>query len=131
MSEETERVFDSDTHCIEKPDTWTSRLPKAWGDDVMHLVYDPVQEAEIWRIGDKQVAKGWANAFYGNKGKTKNERRYPATQADVHPACYEPTERIKLMDRWGVETAVLYPNATGFSLDPFLEHPDQEVSAAH
>ena len=30
-----------------------------------------------------------------------------------------------------MQAAVLYPNGAGFSLEPFLNYPDPEVSAAH
>lgn len=127
----TERILDSDTHVIEKPDTWTSRLPKKWGDQVMHLVYDADRGMDIWRIGDKQVAFGWPNAYYRADCPTPKECRYPPTQAQVHPACYDAKARVELMDQWGIEAMVLFPNSTGFSLEPFLEHPDPEIAFAH
>jgi predicted TIM-barrel fold metal-dependent hydrolase len=126
-----ERIFDSDTHCVEKPALWTDRLPKAWGDQVMHIAYDDAAGREMWYIGDKPVAVGWQSAFYGSAGEDPDDRRVPRRFEDVGPVCYEPSERLKVMDEWGITTAVLYPNAAGFSLDPFLEHPDPTISAAH
>jgi predicted TIM-barrel fold metal-dependent hydrolase len=131
MSETTHRILDSDTHVIEKRDTWTSRLPKEWGDQVMHMVYDEGEQREVWKVGDEIVARGWANAFYGTTGESHEDRRYPRTQEDVHPSCYDAHERAKLMDSWGVTAAALYPNATGFSLEPFLTHPEPEIANAH
>lgn len=131
-SESAERILDSDTHCVEKPDVWTSRLPKAWGDQVMHMSFDRETQRDMWYVGDTVVNKGWPNAFYGtDPSKSKAERRDPPTQADVHPSSYDAKERAKLMDEWGVESAVLYPNGAGFALEPFLRHPDPEVAAAH
>jgi uncharacterized protein len=125
------RIFDSDTHAIEKPDVWTSRLPKKWGDEVMHIVSDEETGRESWAIGDELIAPGWFNCFYGAEGDSLQARRNPATQAQVSPICYDAKERIKIMDEWNVETAVLFPNASGFSLEPFVALPDPEISAAH
>jgi predicted TIM-barrel fold metal-dependent hydrolase len=126
-----ERIFDSDTHAIENPNVWTSRLPKSWGDDVMHLVYDDESGRENWCIGDERVAPGWMNCFYGSEGENIQARRSPATQAQVSPVCYDAKERIRVMDEWKVQTSVLFPNASGFSLEPFVAHPNPEISAAH
>ena len=127
----TEQIIDSDTHVVEKPDTWTSRLPSSWGDQVMHMVHDSDRGLDIWKIGDQQVAFGWPNAYYQADCPTPKEKRYPPTQEQVHPACYDAASRVEVMDRWGVESMVLFPNSTGFSLEPFLTHPDPEIGFAH
>jgi uncharacterized protein len=127
-----ERILDSDTHCVEKPDVWTSRLPKAWGDQVMHMGFDEKTQREMWYVGDVSVNHGWPNAFYGtDPGGAKDVRRNPPTMARVHPSCYDAKARAKVMDEWGVEVAVLYPNGAGFALEPFLNHNDPEIAAAH
>jgi predicted TIM-barrel fold metal-dependent hydrolase len=125
------RIIDSDTHVIEKRDTWESRLPRAWGDNVMHMVYDERRGMDIWVIGDRQVAFGWPQAHYGARYDSPKLRRYPQTQEFVHPACYDAGERVKVMDRWGIESAVLFPNSTGFSLERYMARPDPEIAVAH
>lgn len=125
------RMIDSDAHVIEKPDTWTKRLPAKWGEDVMHLVFDEDRQMEVWRIGDQQVSFGWGNAHYGADYELPRDRRYPKTQDRVHPACYDAKERVKVMDRWGVDAAVLFPNSSGFSLEPFMNQPNPEIALAH
>lgn len=124
-------IFDSDTHCIEHPMVWKDRLPKKWGDQVMHIEYDPVTKRDFWFLGDVKANVGWPNAYYGSKGDDIAARRMPATQADVDPSCYDPKARLALMDSWGIQAAVLYPNAAGFSLEPFMRLPDPELSFAH
>jgi predicted TIM-barrel fold metal-dependent hydrolase len=125
------KILDSDSHCIEHPTVWTDRLPESWGEERMHMCYDADQDREFWCIGDERVNMGWHNAFYGAKGDTVLERRYPRRWSDVSPICWDPKARLGLMDEWGVEAAVLFPNGAGFSLTPFLKHPDPVVSAAH
>jgi uncharacterized protein len=126
-----ERIFDSDTHAIEARDLWTSRLPKSWGDQVMHIETDPETGRENWCIGDKRISPAWANCYFGAEGATIQERRTPATQSLVSPVCYSAKARVAVMDEWKVQTSVLFPNASGFSLEPFVNHPDPEISAAH
>ena len=34
-------IIDVDTHVIEPPDLWTSRLGSKWGDTLPHIAWDP------------------------------------------------------------------------------------------
>jgi hypothetical protein len=44
-------VIDVDTHLIEPPDLWTSRLPKRWADDAPHLEWDDSIGKQRWHVG--------------------------------------------------------------------------------
>ena len=44
-------VIDVDTHLLEPPDLWTSRLPKKWHDEAPHVVEDPATGRLRWKIG--------------------------------------------------------------------------------
>ena len=123
------RIIDTDTHVIESPDLWTARLPRSWGDRRLHVKWDPDLGREMWCIGDRRVKPAWSGAAYGRR--TDGFEDPPATRDDAHPATWDVSERVKLMDRWGIELAVLYPNVAGFTFDPFVDYPDPEVSAAH
>ena len=123
------RIIDTDTHVIEAPDLWTARLPESWGDRRLHIEWDPGRNMEMWCIGDRRVKPAWSGAAYGRR--TDGFEDPPATRDHAHPATWDVTERVKLMDRWGIELAVLYPNVAGFTFDPFVDYPDPEVSAAH
>src|SRR5665213_2270102 len=121
-------IIDTDSHVIEPSDLWTSRLPKSWGDDVMHVRWSDTLDAEAWFIGETEISPAWVMCTY------KAERDFPVsarTKAEVHPANYEVAERVKLMDRSGVRAAVLYPNIAGLGIDPFVKSPDLAVSVAH
>ena len=121
-------IFDTDTHVVEPPDLWTSRLPKKWGDEVMHVAWNDLYDAEVWCIGDKVVTKAWAAAMWGWDEPFPSA---PKTLADAHPACYDIHARVKAMDAGGLDTAVLYPNIAGLAFDPFVDHADPELAAAH
>ena len=123
------RIIDTDTHIIEAPDLWTERLPAAWGDRRMHVAWDPERGREMWLIGDRPVKPAWSGAAYGRLVDGFEDP--PATRDDTHPATWDVAERVKLMDRWGIDMAVLYPNVAGFTFDPFVDYPDPEISGAH
>jgi predicted TIM-barrel fold metal-dependent hydrolase len=123
------RIIDTDTHVIEAPDLWTARLPESWGDRRLHIEWDPGRSMEMWCIGDRRVKPAWSGAAYGRR--TDGFEDPPATRGHAHPATWDIGERVKLMDRWGIEMAVLYPNVAGFTFDPFVDYPDPEISAAH
>lgn len=45
-------VIDVDTHIIEPPDLWTSRVSvEKWGDAVPHVVADPQSGVDLWVTG--------------------------------------------------------------------------------
>jgi len=123
------RIIDTDTHIIESPDLWTARLPESWGDRRLHIEWDETSAREMWCIGDRRVKPAWSGAAYGRR--TDGFENPPATRNDTHPATWDVNERVKLMDTWGIELAVLYPNIAGFTFDPFVDYPDAEISAAH
>src|SRR5665213_71595 len=100
-------IVDTDTHFTEPPDLWTSRLPAKWGDEVMHVEWDDLFDAEVWKIGDKVVSKAWQGAMW------RWDEPFPSAprrQSDAHPATYDVSARLAAMDRSGIRVEVLYPN---------------------
>jgi predicted TIM-barrel fold metal-dependent hydrolase len=129
-------VVDADTHLIEAADLWTSRLPRNRRDETMQVRWNNDLECEMWYIGPRPFKKAWGGISHkfsadGEREQVEDERWVPATLAEAHPSAYDPAERVKLLDEWGIDAAVLYPNSAGFALEPFLEHPDPGISLAH
>src|SRR5581483_1777503 len=56
------------------------------------------------------AAVGWSEPFPSA----------PPTFADAHPAAYDGTERLKVMDASGVSVELLYPNLGGIAFHIFL-----------
>jgi predicted TIM-barrel fold metal-dependent hydrolase len=126
------RIIDTDTHLIEPADTWTSRLPKSWGNEVLHVRWDEAQRRELWFFGDEPVKAAWQWAAWGYKPDREFfEGDGPKVQSEAHPGAYDPKARVQLMDEYGTEMHVLYPNLAGFDWAPFVHHPNPELSAAH
>jgi predicted TIM-barrel fold metal-dependent hydrolase len=99
------RVIDADTHLMEPPDLWTARVPAKWLDQVPVAEIDDAG-ALRWRLG-----KTWLHtATSVGQGTTVR----PTTWDEVDPACYDASERLKWMDRYGIYAQVLYPNLLGF-----------------
>jgi predicted TIM-barrel fold metal-dependent hydrolase len=121
-------IIDTDTHITEPADLWTSRLPAAWGDLVMHVRWDEARKAEVWCIGDRVVTKAWAGCMFGWDQPFPSA---PPTLADAHPATYDVKARLRAMDECGVTVSVLYPNIAGLLFDPFVTLSDGEIAAAH
>jgi predicted TIM-barrel fold metal-dependent hydrolase len=121
-------IIDTDSHVIEPPDLWTSRLPASWGTNVMHVKWSEQLEAEAWFIGDTQISPAWLFATYKNQSEFPTPSR---TRDEVHPANYDPVERTKVMDRAGISASVLYPNIAGLAFDPFVSNPDPSWALAH
>jgi uncharacterized protein len=107
------RVVDADTHMTERHDLFTSRAPKGYEDRVPRV--EDVDGKPHW-IVDESVVLGPAR---GGGVIDRAGEKYPFEECKlngidwVHPAAYDPVERLKVMDECGVYAQVLYPNAIG------------------
>jgi predicted TIM-barrel fold metal-dependent hydrolase len=117
-------IIDSDTHVTEPADLWTSRIASKWGDLVPHVKWDTELEAEAWFIGDQNLGAAAGSASYGWKELWPS---VPPTYAEAHPASYDATERLKVMDASGIYAEVLYPNVGGFGSTVFLKAKDPKL----
>lgn len=109
-------VVDADSHVIEPPDLWASRMPRKWGELTPAVVAD---EASVprWRIGTR-----WLNpvAHYATAGWREYPPSAPPTLDDADPAAWQPEHRLAKMDQYGITAQVLYPNLLGFDSETFL-----------
>jgi predicted TIM-barrel fold metal-dependent hydrolase len=124
---ESIRVIDTDTHVIEPPDLWTSRLPAKWGDRRPQVLFHEGWGMERWRVGDR-----WLNPVgqYDAAGWPEYSPSYPPTLAEADPAGYDPAHRLQRMDEYGLYAQVLYPNIIGFDSQTFIALGDPELTLA-
>jgi predicted TIM-barrel fold metal-dependent hydrolase len=107
-------VVDVDAHMTERHDLFTERAPKAYADRVPHV--EKVDGVDMWIVDGKTFGKAGSGGTIDHDGK---KHPFRASQGgdwgieDVHPAAWDPAERIKLMDELGIHTQVLYPNSIG------------------
>jgi uncharacterized protein len=111
-------VIDVDTHLIEPPDLWTSRLPKRWADDAPHLEWDESVGKERWHVGRHALSPA---TQFDVAGWREFHPSIPPTWEDADPAGWDPDARLARMDEYGVQTQVLFPNILGFEVYAFLE----------
>ncbi len=121
-------VIDTDTHVIEPPDLWTSRLSvQRWGDMVPHVKWDEASGEESWFFGDKKIygAATPAMAFWH-----EYPPNHPRRLSDADPSTWDASKRLAKMDEFGIHAQVLYPNVAGFGTGRFLEVGDPELMLA-
>ncbi|MDE0236413.1 MAG: amidohydrolase family protein, partial [bacterium] len=122
----TELVIDVDTHVTEPPDTFVSRVPAKLKDRVPRV--ERTEEGkDHWFVGGDVFSSvgmtavaGWPEPFPAG----------PSVFEEIHPAAYDSSERLKLMDEQGIWAQVLYPNVGGFGAQHFLKLKDRELMLA-
>ena len=119
------KVIDSDTHVSEPEDLWTSRVSVAkWGDMVPHVQWDPEKNEEAWYFGGERFAAAAGPAMAGWKEFPPS---HPPRMADADPGSWNPVERLKRMDEYGLWAQVIYPNVGGFGSGRFLALKEPEL----
>jgi predicted TIM-barrel fold metal-dependent hydrolase len=117
-------LVDVDSHVLEPPDLWTSRLGKRLAEYIPRVVTDPSTKAERWMIGD-QLMPGVAK--YASAGWVEPPPGHPPTLAQADPAAWNPTERLKRLDEFGIDVQVLYLNLLAFHMRSFKRIPDPDL----
>jgi predicted TIM-barrel fold metal-dependent hydrolase len=108
------RVLDADSHMTERHDLFTERAPKGYEDRVPHV--EVIDGRDMWVIDGKKFGKaGSGGTIAPNGQKFPFEESQGGTWriGDVHPAAWDPKERVRLLDEVGIQWQVLYPNAIG------------------
>jgi uncharacterized protein len=108
------RVVDADSHMTERHDLFTERAPKGYEDKVPHV--ERIDGLDMWVIEGKTFGKAGSGGTVDRGG-----RKHPFQDSqggswgigDVHPAAWDPKERLRLIDRLGIDAQVLYPNSIG------------------
>jgi predicted TIM-barrel fold metal-dependent hydrolase len=112
-------VVDGDGHVMEPPTLWAERMDhKKWGDLIPHLVSeeDGVFVGNVCRGGGLKMVQKLA----AERGMTAEEFMAPTAKMIAEAGGFDPHERIKVMDRDGMDAAVIYPSTALFfgPLDP-------------
>lgn len=105
------QIIDTDTHVVEPPDLWTSRMSTKWGDLVPHVEWVEADREEAWFIGDKRISPVASAAM---AGWNEYPPFHPRVWADADPATWDPAKRLERMDEYGIHAQVLYPNVALF-----------------
>jgi uncharacterized protein len=106
------QIIDADTHLVEPPDLWTSRLPAHFGDLIPHVKWDPDVGEEAWFIGDQRMAPV---ASAAQAGWPEFPPDHPRRWSDADPVTWDPKLRLGRMDQYGIHAQILYPNVALFN----------------
>jgi predicted TIM-barrel fold metal-dependent hydrolase len=109
------RVIDVDTHFTEPHDLWTRRAPASIRDRVPQVKFHNGQKS--WVInGDTSIGDGAPgfSAIRPDGTKIHELEAYLLQIDQVHPASSQLKERLELMDQWGIDAQLVYPNILGF-----------------
>ena len=118
-------VADVDSHIIEPPDLWTSRVSSKWGDLVPHVRYHERRGEEIWYIGDKKL---FGVGAFAQAGWKEFPPSHPTCMSEALPAAVDPKARLAYMDEHGIYYQLLYCNILGFHSHVFLTEMDHELA---
>ena len=119
------RVIDTDTHLVEPPDLWTSRMSSRWGDLIPHVVWDEAHAEEAWVIGDQRVAPVGSAA---QAGWPEYPPDHPRRWSDADPRTWDAKARLSRMDEYGIFAQVLYPNVALFNSALLQEADDLRLA---
>ena len=112
------------THVVEPPDLWTSRVSAKWGDKVPHVRWDPAMEEEAWYTADVRLGAVGGPAM---AGWHEHPPYHPRRFSETDPRSWDAIERLKVMDEYGVQAQVLYPNVAVFDAKNILSMGDTEL----
>ena len=115
------RVISADSHIVEPADLWTSRAPRKFKDQVLHVRRG--ENFDEWCMGDEMVVPAagaliqasFRNKVYEDKQFGKLEVQdwdtIPTTRMEhVMPGAYIPKEFLKDNELDGVHASVIYPS---------------------
>jgi predicted TIM-barrel fold metal-dependent hydrolase len=121
------RIIDTDTHLVEPPDLWTSRVSvKKWGEKVPHMEWSEERQREVW-LADGQVLGG---VHLPEKFWTEEQPQGPKRWEELPPKYWRAQDRLQAMTEYGIYGAVLYPNVMGFGAGKFAMTSAEDAELA-
>jgi uncharacterized protein len=106
-------VVDADSHWTEPADLFTSRAPAALKDRVPH--HEDIDGVRMWVMDGQPIGAAGAGAVIGKDGE-----KWPSEIGlrewgveDAHVGGYDPVVRLGVLDRFGIDAQVIFPNTIG------------------
>lgn len=138
------RLVDLDSHVVEPPDVWSSRLPRRFrevGPRIEHLpngtprlagsgyVEQPGSDGPLvawWHYEDHLASVKRTIAAAGCPAE--DVRLEGVTFDDIRPGCWQPLARLEDMDENWVEAQMCFPNYPRFCGQQFLWGKDRDLA---
>jgi predicted TIM-barrel fold metal-dependent hydrolase len=105
-------IIDSDAHVVEARDLFTSRLASKYGDAIPTVCYWEEKQSDWWYVGGVPTYRSVGSVMEGHSGESPIRRsnyQFPLRYDDMHPSSFDPAERAKVMDAYGIQCATTYP----------------------
>lgn len=118
-------VADVDSHIIEPPDLWTSRVSAKWGDQIPHVRWHERRQEEYWYIGNRKL---YGVGAFAQAGWSEFPPSHPSRMSEALPAAVDPKARLDYMDEHGIYYQLLYCNILGFHSHVFLNEMDPQLA---
>ena len=103
-------VISTDDHLQEAPGVWTSRMSRTkWGENIPHLKRKDDGTDAWWAYGE-EILPGVGHIHATLKDRESGGIAGPLHWEEVSKEAYVPSERIKAMDRDGVDVHTFFAN---------------------
>ncbi|MFT3854104.1 MAG: amidohydrolase family protein [Ilumatobacteraceae bacterium] len=112
------RIVDTDSHIIEEPDLWTSRLPKRLAEIGPRV--ERQGDLDNWVIGASSRPLHHIT-WFAAAGWKEFPPSTPETFDECDQAGFKAEDRLVRLDEYGIYAQVLYPNIVGFHGKAFLD----------
>ena len=104
------KVISSDSHVIEPPDLWTSRIEPKYRDRAPHVVSE--EDADWWYTDGRRGQSFGIGAQAGRRFEEPEKVTNLDRLANIPPAGYIPEEHVKAMDIDGIDAGIVYPTCS-------------------
>jgi len=107
-------IIDVDSHYTEPADLWTSRAPASLRDRCMRVVSDE-EGNDRWMVDEDIVLAPLGFTVIRRDGSKVHGKFSLDHYDEMTEASYDPAARLAVMDGYGIQAQVMYPNALGFA----------------
>jgi len=134
-------IFDADGHMYEMPDALLRHLPdkykravqfvqvgRATRISILSKITDYIPNPTFERVA---APGAWEKFFSGTNTEGKTLRELAGSPIEAPPASRDPAERIKELDRQGVEGSFIYPTLANLVEHSAAEDPDLTAAMIH
>jgi predicted TIM-barrel fold metal-dependent hydrolase len=106
-------ILDADSHWSEHPNLFTDMAPPEYKDRVPRV--EEVNGQRMWVFDGHVLGRAGAGAVVARDGSKENSATALDTWTieEVHVGAYDPTVRLELMDRYGIDAQVIFPSTIG------------------
>ena len=123
------QIIDVDAHISEPADLWSSRAPAAFKDRLPKMEERDGQRA--WYVDGVEIAMANPASVVRHDGEKAKGVEFFAWQIeDVHRASWDMHARLDILDRFGIQAQIIYPNVAGFGSERFMKVEDEDLRRA-